>query len=290
MPILVNDYTWKQSNNMINIWIPVNSNVYHETVDIFTTDSYIKVNFSPFLFEIFLLHDIDSKKSKGIIKDDQIVLDLVKKEEINWECLEKDLTKAEKLKLKQEILEKCQEEAKQESEDKRVKKTQLERFTVQQAMEIDSKHHELMESRKNDERNKAMSALEEWRVKTIENGNCKQKPIISESSGRKGCTIVELTSSEDETEKTNQKEIKPPTKPKRPPPKKPVKTPVKSEYVESKKKEVAKRVLPKLRESGSLEITHTARTFPTPSRESSAAEEEAWLKNVTLARRATGVV
>ncbi|KAI8425976.1 hypothetical protein MSG28_004964 [Choristoneura fumiferana] len=76
----------------------------------------------------------------------------------------------------------------------------------------------------------------------------------------------------------------------KPRPRKPVKIPVRSEYVAKKKEEAATRVLPRLRTAGSVEVSHTPRTFPTPSRESAAAEEEAWLRNVTLARRATGFV
>ncbi|XP_049874370.1 dynein axonemal assembly factor 4-like [Pectinophora gossypiella] len=287
MPILVKDYTWIQTDKILNIKIPLNP-VHHEKPDIFTSDSYIKVHFSPFIFELYPLHDIDSEKSKCIVKEDIIVMDLVKREICQWETLEKDLTKPEKMKLKQEILEKCQEEAKQKSEDKKIKKSHLERFSVQRAMAIDADQHALMDARRDAERNKAMEDLEQWKQKQE---RVKLAVIPSavpqiEERLRSGVTITELSSSEDESDK------KPPIR--RPPtPKKPsipVKTPVRSDYVEKKKEEAAKRVLPRLRQQGVLEIKHTPRTFPTPSRESVADEEQAWLKNITLARRATGFV
>lgn len=295
MPIIVKDYTWSQTNNVVHIRIPLNP-VSHEKVDLFPTDKYIKANFSPFLFEVFLLHDVNIKKSKCIVNDDLITLDLVKYEDITWDSLQKDLTKAEKHEIRQKVLERCQEEAKQESEDKKVKKSQLDRFAVQQAMEIDNKQHNLMDSRRDAERKKAMDALEEWRVGTNdEQKGTAPKAITAPPLERRGVEIVELPPSDEETDKT---EDVPPLEASIVPkevhqsyttPRKPIKTPVKSEYVEKKKQETAKRVLPRLRQTMELEIKHTPRTFPTPSRESTAEEEQAWLKNITLARRATGI-
>lgn len=331
MPILVKDYSWVQSSSKVHIRVPLDP-VYKEKVDLFTTDRYIKAHFSPFLFEIFLLHDVDIKCSKCIVKNDAILLDLVKKNDEEWESLEKTLTKDDKMRIRQEILEECQQKAKQESEDKALKKSNLDRFAVQRAMDIDNKQHKLMDSRKDEQCKKAMDDLEKWRMETVENNQKfkqkndtgvkivelpvsedenesintvtstveKNKPINYNQSKSSGVKIVELTSSEAEDvskEKNfrnldsgdtlvNTKingQIK-----KQVPIRKPEKKLVKSEYVEKKKEETAKRVLPKLRQMAELEITHTPRTFPTPSRESTAQEEEAWLKNITQARRATG--
>lgn len=336
MPILVKDYSWIQSSTNIHIRVPLDP-VYKEKVDLFTTDRYIKANFSPFLFEIFLLHDVDIKRSKCIVKDDVILLDLFKKDDAEWESLEKTLTKEEKMRIRQETLEECQQKAKQEAEDKAIKKSNLDRFTVQRAMDIDNKQHDLMDSRRDEQRKKAMDDLEKWRASTVENNhnfkdttsssvkivelpssedeeveknargreveNNKRSFVDTESSGAK---IIELPSSEDEcfanNTKINENLTKKQTSEDSPKSTKiqaeikkqilwkPEKKVVKSEYVEKKKEETAKRVLPKLRQMAELQITHTPRTFPTPSRESTAQEEEAWLKNITMARRATGKI
>lgn len=293
MPILVKDYTWLQSPKVISIRIPINP-VNHEKVNVFTTDWYVKASFSPFIFEIFLLYEIDSKKSSCIVKEDLISFDLYKKIEQEWQSLEKELTKPEKMKIKVEVLKKCQEDAQKESEDRRIQKTQLDRHAVQRAMDVDAKHHEIIDKRRNDERNKAMTALEEWRFNTAEKESVKAIKSSTKSAPPKlepkvldsGVKIIDLdTSSDEETKKFTpaaSKQKIPPVR--RPPPK----TVVKSEYIEKKKVELRKRVLPNLRSTAEIEITHTPRTFPTPSRESTADEEAAWLKNVTLARRATG--
>lgn len=291
MPILVKDYTWIQSPKVISIRIPIHP-VNHEKVDVFTTDWYVKANFSPFLFEIFLLYEINSKKSSCIVKEDLISLDLCKKVEQKWESLEKELTKPEKIKIKEEVFKKYQEEAQKEAENKRIQKTQLERHAVQRAMDVDSRQHDIMDKRRNDERDKAMTALEEWRFNTTEKESLKaiknsEKNVLPNLEPKdSGVKIVELDSSSDEETKMSTKAV---LKPKIPPVRRPSpKTLVKSEHVDKKKDEISKRVLPKLRSTAEIEITHTPRTFPTPSRESAADEEAAWLKNVTLARRATG--
>ncbi|XP_061714650.1 dynein axonemal assembly factor 4-like isoform X2 [Cydia pomonella] len=291
MPIIVKEFTWKQTPTALNITIPL-SQGKKEKVDLFATDSYIKAHYSPFLFEVFLLHDVNIDKSKCLVKEDFIILDLVKREEQEWEQLEKELTKAEKLKLRQEILEKCQEKAKEEFEQKRIKKSEMDRFTVQKAMEIDSRHHEIMDKRRDEQRKIAMDALEEWRVNTDGKG---VKIVELPDDKENGVVIEEVTDEKPtpkvekkvEPEEVKMKKVLPPATPH---PRKSVKTPVKSEYVDKKRAEAAKRVLPALRNQGSLEIHHTPRVFPTPSRESARAEEDAWLKNVTLARRATGFV
>ncbi|XP_037294620.1 dynein assembly factor 4, axonemal [Manduca sexta] len=283
MPILVKDYTWTQTESMIHIRIPLKQ-VKHEKVDIFTTDCYIKAHFSPFLFEVFLLHAVDNNKSKCLIKEDLIIFDLTKKENFEWESIQKELTKDEKKQMKEDMFQKCHEEAKQRSEEKSIKKSEMDRFTVQRAMDLDSRQHELMDSRRDLERKKAMDELEEWRQQA-ESPN--QKAKIVEIDDSKAVVPYKQEIKAEIKEKgepiINPIETKPiPSKPRN--------IPVRSEFVEKKKREASVRVLPRLRETGQLEIRHTQRTFPTPSRESTAEEEQAWLKNITLARRATGFI
>lgn len=292
MPIIVKDFTWTQSPTNLQIKIPSKSS-NKNNVDIFTTDSYIKIHFNPFLFELFLLHDVDNERSKCIVQEESILLELIKKKETDWEGLEKCLTKEEKMVLRQKILEKCQAEAKEKAEQKSIKKSEMDRFTVQKAMEIDSQQHALMDSRRDAERNKAMNELQEWKesLKPV-NVNKSSKNVsnnwsYSVKKNENSVKIIELPSSDEE--KVNKKQ---PTQKKqtinKSLPTYQGNMPVKSEYVEKIKKETANRVLPKLREAGEVIITHTPRTFPTPSRESAAQEEEAWLKNITQARRAIG--
>ncbi|CAG9561461.1 unnamed protein product [Danaus chrysippus] len=287
MPILVKDYTWIQTPTNISIRVPLDP-VYREKVDMFTADCYIKAHFSPYLLELFLLHDVNMEKSKCVVNNNMISMDLVKREEIDWENLEKNISKEEKKAIRQRVLEESQEKAKKEKEEKSIKKTELDRFTVQRAMDIDSKQHELMDSRRDEERQKAMSELEKWKERSYQENDFYNHNMCV-SNKKSGVKIVELPDSDTES-KEKAKDVAPRSSKHQLTPKSPAKTVVKSEYVDKKKQETATRVLPRLRQMMQLEITHTKRTFPTPSRESTAQEEEAWLKNITLARRATGFV
>jgi len=44
MPLLVKDYTWRQTENIVVIRVPLKG-VHHSRVDIFSSDNYIKVCF-----------------------------------------------------------------------------------------------------------------------------------------------------------------------------------------------------------------------------------------------------
>lgn len=280
MPILVKDYTWIQSSKSIQIRIPIKAG-YKNKIDLFSSDCYIKVNFHPFLFELFLMHDVDITKSKCILDDNFVLVELVKNEEIMWTELEKPLNKEEKMKLRQNIITECQERAKLESEDRAIKKSNLDRITVQQAMNIDNKQHVIMDERRDEERKKAMDELEMWRKFTDEEEI--QDTITRNQIEKSTVKIIELPpdyTGDSQNIQIPRKENNNKTTAK--------KTRVKSEYVDKKREETAKRILPKLRETAQVEITHTPRSFPTPSRESTSREEETWLKNITLARRATG--
>ncbi|XP_004931609.3 dynein axonemal assembly factor 4 [Bombyx mori] len=280
MPIIVKDFTWTQTETTVHIRIPLNPGK-HDKVDLFTTDSYIKAHFKPFLFEVFLRYDVNISKSKCIINDDEITLDLLKNNEEQWDGLEKNLSKEEKKVLRDEVYKKSQERAKEDAENRSIKKSQLDRFTVQRAMDLDTKQHALMDSRRDHERYQAMNALEEWRQQTNKNDY-----DVNES----GVKITEMSENEPVKVKISTEKAQSKVRPQATTPRTPLKTPVKSEFVEKKKKEAATRVLPKLRQTAHLEITHTPRSFPTPSRESTAEEEQTWLKNITMARRATGFV
>ena len=48
MPLLVKDYTWRQTKNVVVIRVPLKG-VHHSRVDIFSSNIYIKVRFKGLL-------------------------------------------------------------------------------------------------------------------------------------------------------------------------------------------------------------------------------------------------
>ncbi|KAF6129751.1 dynein axonemal assembly factor 4 [Phyllostomus discolor] len=86
MPLQVRDYSWQQTKTAVFISVPLRG-VCIRDADVFCTENYLKVNFAPFLFEVFLYAPIDDENSKAKIGNDTIVFTLHKKEAVMWETL-----------------------------------------------------------------------------------------------------------------------------------------------------------------------------------------------------------
>lgn len=151
MPLLVKDYTWRQTENVVVIRVPLKG-VHHSRVDIFSSDNYIKVcfitllcntctittslysvqnypwatflifwqaHFHPFLFEVFLFSSVKESDSKCTLSDGEITFELQKVERVIWNNLEANMSKLEQQEMRKKIIERVQENAKAEQERKR---------------------------------------------------------------------------------------------------------------------------------------------------------------------------
>ncbi|KAJ9591791.1 hypothetical protein L9F63_001727, partial [Diploptera punctata] len=99
MPIVVDDYTWRQTDNMVVIRVPLKG-VSRNKVDVFSDDIYIKVTFYVLIINLiylkfFLSSSVNEGKSECTISEDEIVFQLHKMENGTWEKLEADLSKEE---------------------------------------------------------------------------------------------------------------------------------------------------------------------------------------------------
>lgn len=103
MPIIVDNFSWTQNDDMVIVKVPLRNRRPHE-VDVFTSSKYIKVHFPPYLFEAALLHDIDEDRSKCVLRDDDASFELAKTSSITWTSLTKELTKQELIRLKEEAI------------------------------------------------------------------------------------------------------------------------------------------------------------------------------------------
>ncbi len=77
MPIFVKEFTWTETEKEVYIKIPLKG-VNPKKVDIYYTDSFIKVNFVPFLFELDLFGYINYKASSVSIGDGHVSFSLQK--------------------------------------------------------------------------------------------------------------------------------------------------------------------------------------------------------------------
>lgn len=151
MPVLVKDYSWRQTENVVVIRVPLQG-VHHSRVDIFSSDNYIKVcfigllcntctitaslysvqnyslatflifwqaHFHPFLFEVFLFSSVKEPDSKCTLSDGEIIFELQKAERVIWNNLEANMSKLQQQEMRKKIIERVQENAKAEQERKR---------------------------------------------------------------------------------------------------------------------------------------------------------------------------
>ena len=57
MAIAVADYRWNDAGGKVQVQVPLKG-VHHRYLDVFHTNRYVKLNFTPYYFELFLPHEI----------------------------------------------------------------------------------------------------------------------------------------------------------------------------------------------------------------------------------------
>ncbi|XP_018325289.1 dynein assembly factor 4, axonemal-like [Agrilus planipennis] len=267
MPLIIKNFTWKQSENLITLYVPMKG-VIASKADIFTSPWYIKVSFAKHFFELFLLHEIDVKSSVCTITKDEVVFQLQKSTNGLWDTVERDLPKHEKNELKKNIITETHQQFQKQVEEKENKKHELKRIAVREQISLDTKQREFIEKIRNHEKNKELGDVEKW---------------------RSGVLITEISTSSEEEEEEEENEERKGTardcsyqnkcflKPSMIIRKKPA---------ETNNTEISSVPLP--RKQSTLSVTFTRREFPTPSRESKLEEENEWLRKQVEVRRTVG--
>ncbi|KAM9183552.1 dynein axonemal assembly factor 4 isoform 1-T1 [Dugong dugon] len=273
MPLQVSDYSWQQTETAVFLSVPLRG-VCVRDADVFCTDSYLKVNCPPFLFEVFLYAPIDDESSKAKIGNDAIVFTLYKKEAAMWENLSiSGVDKEIMQRIREESVLQAQETARGATEAKAAAKREDQKYALSVMMKIEEEERKKIEAMKENERIKATKELEAWKEhqkkaeeqKKIQKEEklCQQEKQIEEERKKlknKKSLTRNLASRSLATKGRS------------------------SENIFSEK--VKEDSVPAPRSGGSIQISFTPRVFPTALRESKAAEEEEWLHKQAEARRA----
>ncbi|XP_075225523.1 dynein axonemal assembly factor 4 [Lycorma delicatula] len=303
MPVLIKDYTWKQTDDLIIIRVPLKG-MDPSKADIFTCDNFIKVHYPPFLFELCLRDIINEEASKCRIVKGEIIFELIKQEEGPWDVLEAPLTKAEILAVKQRAIELSQQRCETKKKKRSEKRQEITRLAVKEQISLDTKEREKIDALKEHEKQIAMTELELWKQKQIKlsrNTNTtesisdikitnKNKNIFEISDEKQGnstnFSLKKDFCSEIKKENLQQKEIK--------------KEHETSSHELNEKSKYSNRIkykekkinneIPSLRNSVRIGVSFTPRMFPTPSRESKLEDENEWLQKQAEARRKIGFV
>ncbi|KAM4677289.1 dynein axonemal assembly factor 4 [Discoglossus pictus] len=258
MPIIVKDYNWEQTDKEVYISVPLKGTKAGKA-DVLCTEEYLKVTFSPFLFEAFLFSPIDDSKSSAKIGNGIILFTLHKKEPYIWDSLTvTDMDKGEMQRIRENTVAKVQEKAKEEAQDKAIKKKENEKYSLEVTMKLEEAERKRIENVKEEERKKATEELEKWKAqqKIEEEERRYQKEQIGKAEERRR---------NDRNKSLFTSALKPCPK---------------------AEKKASEKILPPTRMTGCIKIQFTPRVFPTALRESRMAEEEEWLQKQAEARRA----
>ncbi|KAM7156272.1 dynein axonemal assembly factor 4 isoform 2-T2 [Molossus nigricans] len=271
MPLPVSDYRWQQTEAAVFISVPLRG-VCVRDADVFCTENYLKVNFAPFLFEVFLYAPIDDESSKAKIGNDTIVFTLHKKEPVMWETLSVSGVDKEMMqRIREKSILQAQERAKEAMEAKAAARREDQKYALNVMMKIEEEERNKIENMKENERIKATKELEGWKkcqrkaeeqkiIQTEEKLH-EQEKQIEEGGKVKHKSLTRNSTSKNLTTQGRH-----------------------SENIFSEK--LKEDSIPAPRSVGSIKINFTPRVFPTALRESQVAEEEEWLHKQAEARRA----
>lgn len=200
MPIVVKDFTWKETDTDVIITVPLKG-VKPSKADIFSTDSYVKVSYPPYLFEVLLYAPVVEEQCVARVGNGVIDFTLIKKEPILWGRLssEESENKETMIEKRAEAVDYVHKAAKELAEQKAKKRREEESFAIKQQMKLETEERERIAQEKQSERDKTEKELEEWQ-------KVKQQPI------KKEATIVnkQTTNSNSKSEKSAKKRKPPP--------------------------------------------------------------------------------
>uniref|UniRef100_G3T0V6 Dynein axonemal assembly factor 4 n=1 Tax=Loxodonta africana TaxID=9785 RepID=G3T0V6_LOXAF len=262
MPLQVSDYSWQQTETAVFLSVPLRG-VCGRDADVFCTDSYLKVNFPPFLFEVFLYAPIDDGSSKAKIGNDTIVFTLYKKEAAMWESLSLSGVDKEMMqRIREESILQAQETAKEAAEAKAAAKREDQKYALSVMMKIresDAQNRSDWDHNRRPGQSRRKIADNYTRPKGQQLPKSKDEKAGRGRKTRQNLTR-NLASRNLATKGRN------------------------SENIFSEKLKEAS--VPPPRSVGTVQISFTPRVFPTALRESQVAEEEEWLHKQAEARRA----
>lgn len=177
MPILVKDYTWRETDREVLITVPLKG-VKSSKADIFSTNQYIKVNFPPYLFEVHLFAPVLEEKCTAKVGNGVIEFILEKQEEKLWRMLvsEESADKEAMTEKRTEAIEHAQTMAARVAEEKAKKVREEQTFAIKQEMKLEEEERERIELVKKEERERTERELDEWKQKKKNKDKAKNKP------------------------------------------------------------------------------------------------------------------
>ncbi|KAI5083069.1 hypothetical protein GOP47_0002812 [Adiantum capillus-veneris] len=157
-------YTWQESPTWVTIHVALRS-ISIANIDILTTDCYVKVNCHPYLFQVDLFGDIDSKKSSAVVDNGAVRFFLVKKQHCLWGRLQAVGEKKDIILKRERSIDLEREHSNKLKADAKVKVAQIGRLAVQSQMRLDEEKRKLVENRKAAALKLEQDTIQLWQTK-----------------------------------------------------------------------------------------------------------------------------
>lgn len=260
MPIILKNYSWQQNEDEIIVRIKFPQRITSK-LDIFTHKAFIKINCNPYYFEKFLRHPISESESRCKILEQEVIFNLKKLENIEWDALELEICKSDHVKIKENVIKETQEILEQKKNEKLQQKDDLKKEQMHREIERDTKIRERIDNHNSNITNNEIDSIEKWKdTKNERNDSYRQlfyrpAPVkLSKDTPHVNKNIEYSHASRGKSSKALFKE------------------------------------LPPIRQCSTIEVEFSDRKFTTPSRESTKQEEMEWLIKQNAAQKATGFV
>ena len=282
MPIVVSHEEISETLDYLFIRLPLKHH-RSQDVDVIIFENYVKVSYSPNFYEAFLTHSVCDLRSTVRFENDWIVLTLKKMKEELWGSFFKDFggDKDLKSKFREDLLKRYSEEILERQRKMNEKKSEQGRENTRSMMKLEQQERERLEKTKEMEKRLALSCVYESdsidhvvQLQEIkkEQEKAKEKYVLDKAKKKEVEEMIESENSK--TIFTNGKSV--------------VQTNICPTLLPKAEIE-SEKPIPAVRNTGVIKVGFTHRVFPTPSRESKAAEEDEWLKKQAEARKITEI-
>ncbi|CAL8131648.1 unnamed protein product [Orchesella dallaii] len=198
MPIIIKDFEWSENAEWVFILLDMKG-VKAGSIDIISSPTYLKVHWPPFIFEVFLKHQVDDELGECTFdrNSGKVSLRLRKGESgVSWDQLEnKELTKEEKSVKRAAAIQISHQKHEKEKKARHQRQFDRKQASVQEQLRLDSEARERITQIKNFESQKAVNELNEWAAT-----NDPQHSTANDSEGEcfSECNPTDQTAARDE--------------------------------------------------------------------------------------------
>lgn len=150
MPIVIKNYQWSQTEDLITITIALAGKHQPNSENILITDNFIKFNSPPYYFELLLANAILKDESICRILECNVKFILKKQDKGMWSDLVIDPKQRSIMELKKEIMQKHEADTAAEYKMKKNQKSELKKQMMDKEMEREEEFHKKLDNIYND--------------------------------------------------------------------------------------------------------------------------------------------